>query len=528
MKSQAIAGTSALDPRNREIIHIKAATLQAQVKPRLAGYARVSSDSTDQLNSFSAQVRYYTKLIEENESWELVEVYADEGLTGVSTEKREDFNRMLADCRKGKIDRIITKSTSRFARNTMDTIRVIRELKSLGVSVYFEKEGIDTQSLTSENLLTLYAMFAQNESESISKNAKKGNRMRMERGAYVSSHVPYGYRLTNNLPEIYEPEAEVVRRIFSEYLMGRGTAEIAKGLTQDGIPRKDGGLRWRHQAVLLILQNERYIGDMLLQKHYNEDIIPYKQCHNSGELPQYYVKNSHEPIVDRIQFGLANILLDERGALVNIAPYNEYLLSRKIRCGVCGTAYRRKTTRSTTYWVCRQHDRDRTQCDSERITEEAVYGAFIRLYNRLKSNRDSILLPMRAQLERLQELKARSHPEINTLNRQIAQLSEQNHVMNGLLSDGILDSALFISQTDELARKIKALKITRAKLLEELDSDDTFEKTENLLEALDAGPDRLTEMDANLFGELVEKIIAKDSVSLEFILVNGLTLSERM
>ncbi len=528
MKSQAIAGTSTLDPRSREIIHIKAAEPQAQVKLRLAGYARVSSDSTDQRGSFSAQVRYYTRLIEENESWELVEVYADEGLTGVSTEKREDFNRMLYDCRKGKIDRIITKSTSRFARNTMDTISVIRELKSLGVSVYFEKESIDTQSLTSENLLTLYAMFAQNESENISKNAKKGNRMRMERGTYVSANAPYGYRLTNNLPEFYEPEAEVVRRIFLEYLMGHGTAEIAKGLTQDGIPRKDGVLRWRHQAVLLILRNERYIGDMLLQKHYNEDIIPYKQCHNRGELPQYYVKNSHEPIIDRIQFGLVNILLDERATKVNSAPYNEYILSRKIRCGVCGTAYRRKASSGTTYWVCRQHDRDRTQCTSERITEEAVYGAFIRLYNRLKHNRDSILLPMRAQLERLQELKARSHPKIGTLNRQIAQLSEQNHVMNGLLSDGILDSALFISQTDELARKIKALKITRAKLLEELDSNDMLEKTENLLEALDAGPDRLTEMDANLFGELVEKIIAKDSVSLEFILVNGLTLTERM
>lgn len=528
MKSQSIAGTSALDQRNREIFHIQGAAPQANLKLRLAGYARVSSDSTDQLNSFSVQVRYYTRLIEENESWELIEVYADEGLTGVSTDKRDDFNRMLADCRKGKIDRIITKSTSRFARNTMDTIRVIRELKSLGVSVYFEKEGIDTQSLTSENLLTLYAMFAQNESENISKNTKKGNRMRMESGAYVSSNVPYGYRLTDSLPQIYEPEAEVVRRIFSEYLMGRGTDEIAKGLTRDGIPRKDGGLPWRHQAVLLILRNERYIGDMLLQKHYNEDAIPYKQYHNRGELPQYYVKNSHEPIVDRIQFELTNILLDERSRLMNNAPPGEYPLSRKIRCGICGTAYRRKLTNNTIYWVCRQHDRDRVQCASERITEEAVCGAFIRLYNHLKKNRDQILLPMLSQLEKLQEQKTRSNPEISTLNKQIAHLSEQNHVMNGLLSDGILDSALFISQTDELARKLRALKNIKAKLMEEIDADDTLGKTQDLLDVLTAGPEHITEMDTALFGELVEKIIVRNNVSLDFVLINGLTLTERM
>jgi site-specific DNA recombinase len=179
MSSNKITETSALN-QQREIHKIKATQSQEHAKLMVAGYARVSSGSDDQLNSFSAQVRYYTRLIEENESWELTEVYADEGITGVSTEKREDFNRMLEDCRSGKIDRIITKSTSRFARYTLDTIRIIRELKDIGVTVLFEKENIDTATITSENLLTLYAMFAQEESVSISQNTKKGNRMRMQ------------------------------------------------------------------------------------------------------------------------------------------------------------------------------------------------------------------------------------------------------------------------------------------------------------------------------------------------------------
>lgn len=527
MNSMQVVGTSALHPQ-REIYKIEATMKQDVVKLRVAGYARVSSDSADQLNSFSAQVQYYTKLIERNESWELADIYADEGTTGVSTEKREDFNRMIEDCRRGKIDRIITKSTSRFARNTLDSIRIIRELKEIGVTVLFEKENIDTANLTSENLLTLYSLFAQEESLSISKNVKKGNRMRMRNGTYVSSNVPYGYRLTENLPQVYEPEAEVVRRIFSEYLSGVSTTKIAKRLTADDIPRKNGGTKWRHQAVLTILKNERYIGDMLLQKSYNEDVIPYRKRTNKGELPQYYVKNSHDPIISQIEFKLANILLKERGEGRQNVTYGKYLLSRKIQCAECGASYRRKCTNSTVYWVCRRHDEDKNLCSSQRITEDAISGAFIRLYNRLKQNYAIILQPMLPPLEKLQEIRTRGNPEINTLNKQIAELSERNHVMNGLLSKGILDSALFISQTDELNRSIRTLKQTKARLMEEEAADGLAEMTEELIEIIQNGPERIGQMEDNLFCDIVEKITASDSCTIDFILINGLTLRERL
>lgn len=526
MNTPQTLGTSALSSE-REIIKIKASITVETAKLRVAGYARVSSDSADQLNSFSAQVRYYTALIEKHDGWELTEVYADEAASGVSTEKRDDFNRMIADCKKGKIDRIITKSTSRFARNTLDSISAIRELKAMGVTVYFEKENLDTASLTSENLLTLYSLFAQEESISISKNCKKGVRMRMEKGTYVSSNPPYGYRLVDNQLEIYEPEAEVVRKIFTEYLGGMGCEGIAKMLMSEQVSFKNGSLKWRTQSIAYLIKNERYAGNMLLQKSYAEDAMPYRKQPNKGELPKYYVKNTHEPIVSPMEFELANILLTERSAAVN-KKRTEYPLSRKIKCKECGTAYRRKITNQIPYWVCRQHDNDKDLCSGERITEESLHNAFARLYNKLKRNYTIILLPLLGNLEKMQELKTRANPEISAINKQIADLSEQNHVMNGLLSKGILDSALFISQTDELNRKIQALKIAKARILEEQESDGTLDKTEDLIESIENGPDCISGMEETLFAELVEKITAHDTQTVEFTLINGLVLTERL
>ncbi len=530
MKTLETAGLSALGHPRREIIRIKATDAIGPAELRVAGYARVSSDSDDQLNSFSAQVRYYTKLIENKEGWLFVEVYADEGTTGVSTENRDDFNRMILDCRRGKIDRVITKSTSRFARNTLDTIRVIRELKEIGVTVLFEKEGIDTANVTSENLLTLYALFAQEESLSISKNCKKGVRMRMRSGTYVPSNPAYGYRLVDNQLEVYEPEAQVVRRIFSEYLAGRGIIEIARGLTADGVPRKDGKAKWHNPAISVILKNERYVGDMLMQKQYNEDALPYRERKNNGELPQYYVKNTHEPIISDIQFELANILLRERAEARGDIQYGQYPLGLKIRCGECGATYRRRVNNGKTYWVCRAHNEDKNLCDSKRIAEEAVYNAFIRLYNKLKQKYKGILLPILSQLEKLREMKARGNPELSSINKQIAELSEQNHVMNGLLSKGILDSALFISQSNELARKLHDLKVAKIRLLEDDETRDLIDKTEELIDVLESGPDYITEMDAALLGDMVESIVAGSSNSdtIDFVLLGGLRLTERL
>ncbi|MFI3202590.1 MAG: recombinase family protein, partial [Eubacteriales bacterium] len=439
----------------------------------------------------------------------------------------DDFNRMINDCRDGKIDRIVTKSTSRFSRNTLDSIATVRELKAIGVSVYFEKEGIDTDKLTGENLLTLYSLFAQEESESISRNVKKGKRIAMSKGEFVSSNAAYGYRLVEKELIIDEQEAEVVRRIFREYLQGRGTREIAKILTAENIPTKTGNKQWRKRVVSEILKNERYIGDMLFQKKYHEDTLPYKSRRNRGELPQYYTKNTHEAIVSRIEFEIVNILIRERASGVN-GEYGIYLLSRKISCKECGTTFRRKLNNGKIYWVCRAHDEDLAQCGSIGILENDICQAFIRMYNKLQTHRKDIIEPIITALGKLQECEQRGNEELKNINKRIAELSEQNHRMTGLMSSGILDSALFISKSDELKKQLKEVRQAKSKMLSNMKRDTSLVETEDLLEILEECPPHITEMNEEIFSSIVEKILAQDNQTIDFVLKNGLVLTERL
>lgn len=332
----------------REIIEIGATVPQVEKKVRVAAYARVSSDSEEQLHSFSSQVKYYTELVKENECWNWVGIYADEGISGISTTKRNEFLRLLEDCRDGKVDKIITKSVSRFARNTLDSVAALRELKSLGVSVLFEKEGLDTSRLSSENLITLYSNFAQEESLNISKNCKKGVRMRMQNGTYLISNPPYGYKLENGKMEVVEEQAEVIERIFEAYLQGKGCDEIGKQLSLEKIPRKDGQSKWNATAISYILKNEKYIGDSLWQKNFNQDVLPYKQVRNQGNLPRYYAKSTHEGIIPEIVFQLANILLEERGknvikTKIYVHFYRKYDARSVVRSTVIGKHERKST-----------------------------------------------------------------------------------------------------------------------------------------------------------------------------------------
>ena len=257
-------GSLALEQKKRKVITIEATEKSQDIKLRVAAYARVSSASDDQLNSFAAQNKYYTSLISAKDNWSMVDIYADEGITGTSVEKREDFKRLLADCRRGKIDRILVKSISRFARNTKECLESIRELKLLGVSIYFEKENIDTATMSGEMMTALFASFAQAESESISGNMRWSYQKRMQSGAYVPSSVPYGYTMIDGKMEIDVERARIVCEIFADYLSGLGCDTIAKSLSQHptaGVDRK-----WQRSTVSYILTTARYTGDSLWQK----------------------------------------------------------------------------------------------------------------------------------------------------------------------------------------------------------------------------------------------------------------------
>lgn len=260
-------GSMALREKQYRVITIEATEKPQNAKLRVAAYARVSSASDDQLNSFAAQNRHYSDLISSKDNWRMVDIYADEGITGTSAEKREDFQRLLADCRRGLIDRVLVKSISRFARNTKECLETIRELKSLGIGVYFEKENIDTATMSGEMMTALFASFAQAESESISGNMRWSYQRRMQSGSFITCKAPFGYRLREGKLEIEESEAEIVRLIFRRFLSGYSTTEIAAEISKRGIQTRDGNLHWQQTSISYILQNERYSGNALLQKN---------------------------------------------------------------------------------------------------------------------------------------------------------------------------------------------------------------------------------------------------------------------
>ncbi|MFR5005541.1 MAG: recombinase family protein [Oscillospiraceae bacterium] len=263
-----------------------------KTKLRVAAYARVSSDSEDQVNSYIAQVDFYSKYIAGKEEWEMVDIYADEGISGLEARNRDDFNRMMTDCREGKIDRVLCKSISRFARNTQEYIQFVRELLRLGISIHFEKENIDTGKMTSEQVAQIYGAFAQMESTNHSSNMRFSVRMRMEKGLFVPSSVPYGYRLAGRDLEIIPEEAEVVRRIFSAYLSGQGKDDIARELNQLGVDRGRNRGKWHPSTVAYILTNITYTGDMIWQK---------KLRHRYHSLPAGSKPRPEAPLLCRAQ-----------------------------------------------------------------------------------------------------------------------------------------------------------------------------------------------------------------------------------
>lgn len=301
---------------------------------RVAAYCRVSSDSEDQLHSYVSQIQYYTDLISGQPNWTLFDIYADERLTGTKTDKREDFMRLINDCRKGKIDRVLTKSVSRFARNTLDTIQYVRMIKEYGVSILFEAVQIDTACLSSEMLLLVSGARAPEESLSISKNQRMNCRTRMKDGTYIPGSTPYGYKLKEDGElEIIPEEAEIVRFIFDSYLSGIGRTKIADMLNEKGIPNRSKSKKWHCFTVDYILKNERYIGDAILQKSYTTETLPFRKLKNNGELTKHYVEDTNPPILSREKFEAVQARLKQNH--IDSRKAVQYPLTGKICCH-CG------------------------------------------------------------------------------------------------------------------------------------------------------------------------------------------------
>lgn len=347
-------------------------------KLRTCAYCRVSTNSADQLNSYATQVRYYTKTIQSRTDWEFVNIFADEGITGTRADKRTEFQKMIQLCQHKRIDQIITKSVSRFARNVPECLEYARTLRRQGIGIIFEENGINTLRMSDELMLSTFSAIAQEESVATSQRVKHMNRERMKRGEYLAGTTPYGYRNENRQLIIQEYEAEVVRWMFKSYLAGWSLSEIAQDLTSRKVPRQNGQTKWYAFTVQYILSNEKYMGDTLLQKSYKTDVIPFTKKKNNGELDQYYVSESHVPIVSKETYLATAALMAEKSEYYGRQhPTTPYPLTKKIRCSRCGAFYKRRTGKGYTVWSCSNHILNKENCDSKRHSETQIYGAFI-------------------------------------------------------------------------------------------------------------------------------------------------------
>ena len=503
----------------RKPIYIPATQPEAELSLRVAAYCRVSSDSDDQLNSFAAQQNHYYDYIHSHDHWELAEIYADEGITGTAAKKRDDFQRMLADCRKGRIDKILVKSISRFARNTTDCLEALRELKALGVSVYFEEQNIDTKMVSSEMMTAVIAACAQAESESISKNMRWSVIRRMRTGAYISSSVPYGYRLNGKLLTIHEGEASVVRHIFRAYLEGQTPREIAEMMTLKGNTDRE----WRASTIRYILRNERYTGNAMLQKTYTTEILPYRRKINKGEHEQYFVEGYNPPIIEKEIFEAVQKLFQERYKLRASKP-GEHPLTGVVECGVCGSPCMVRYNKGNSYVSCRTHGQNAAQCDIKPVRVGTIYQAFLRLHHNLIHHSEILSLYMK-QLHVIHSRQMLWGSDIIALNTRISEILNQTHTLTLLNKQGLVDPDMYITTSNQLAEQLRKAKQEKEKLLDK-GRINIIEQTQMIMDVLADYPDTLDEFNEELFCELIDRIIVDSNIKIRFRLKNGLELPE--
>jgi len=508
--------------------------MQLQPQKRVCAYCRVSTDSREQQNSFIAQTAYYEELIGKRSDWEYVGIYADEARSGTKLQKRDDFLRMMKDCEAGKIDMIITKSVTRFARNTVDSIKAIRKLKLLGIAVFFEKENINTLFESSEMLLTILSSLAQGEAESISTNNKWAAIKRFQDGSFKIGTPALGYvKDTNGELVIDEQEVETVRYIFKQYLNGKGSYAIARELTEKGIQTIRSAEKWSDGVVKEILLNPIYTGNLILQKTFTTEGVPFKRKRNKGELPQYFISENHEPIISMEEAEAVKEIYEYRRKQMKtdgIKSQNRYAYSSKIVCGECGKVFRRQKIYigkpyEKVQWCCIQHIEDKEKCSMIAIREDIIQNAFTSMWNKLSSNYIEILSPL---LESLKRLRAdeQQEKEIGECSDKIMELSKQSHILSGVAAKGYLDSAIFIEKQTALQIELDAMRKKRKALLDDNGFENEIFYTEQLMGLLESHPGIQDTYREDLFLQTVEQIVIREGKIVIFRLKNRLELLE--
>ena len=536
-----MTGTAITAPSNMRIVMIPAKAPEEIKKAakclRVAAYCRVSTDDKEQKTSYEAQIQYYTNKINKNPDWQMAGIFADEGITGTQAKKRPQFLKMIRLCRQGKIDVILTKSLSRFARNTVDSLNYIRELKMLGIAVISEKENINTLTAESEMLITIMSCFAQAESESISKNVSWGVRQ-----SFKSGNVPIQYKKLlgykkgeNDLPEIIPEEAEIVKDIFRSYLDGMSLRQIADSLNSRGIKTKHKQTVWQTEVVKSILVNEKYTGDALLQKTYITDCITKKSRKNNGELPMYLVKNHHEPIISRADFNRVQEEMARRSAKRSIADkltkteqgkYSaKYALSELLICGECGSHYRRVTWTAKGFkeikWRCiNRIQYGKKKCHSSpTVDEQSLHRAIVSAINEFCKVKDDVAKALRDSITEVLD------PNLNgSVQAAQQRIDELAHNIDELIKLATVPETASTAMADieKFSEEMKTLReFIETEKAKQLTAQRGSAELDVILERLENEDFTMTEYDDVAVRQLIEKVTVESKYTITVTFKGG-------
>jgi len=506
------------------------------IKKKVAAYARVSTDSDEQSTSYDAQVNFYTNFIQAKEEWEFVKVYADEGISGTNTKKRVQFNQMIQDALDGKIDMIITKSISRFARNTVDTITNVRKLSAKGIDVFFEKENLHSMGAQGEMMLTILASLAQEESRSISQNVTMGKRWGFKEGRVSFAYKRFlGFKKTINGFEIIPEEAELVRYIYREFLIkGRTSTSIATELNELKIPTpsKEKDAIWRGNNIMSILTNEKYKGDALLQKKYITDFLEHKLVKNEGQIPQYYVQGCLPKIIETEEWDMVQTEIERRkryqGSYTGKNPF-----ATKLVCADCGGFYGQKVWHSTdkyrkTIYQCNsKFDKSHEKCQTPIVTEEQVKSLFVKAYNELLSKKSNIIedsIEIKNLLGDTTELDS-------IIEEQAAELEIVGELVDKLVKSNCnkaQDQEEYLKKYNELSKRFETAK----KKLEDAQKEKSYKngqslRLEGFIERLKESKEFITEWDSEIWNLMLNESLVNRDGSITFKFKNGTEITEK-
>lgn len=499
----------------------------AVVKRKVAGYARVSTEQEEQQTSYEAQVDYYTKYIKKHGEWEFVKVYTDEGISATNTKHRDGFNQMISDALDGKIDLIITKSVSRFARNTVDSLSTIRKLKEHNVECYFEKEQIWTFDGKGELLITIMSSLAQEESRSISENVTWGHRKRMADGKVSLPYSSFlGYKKgADGLPEIVPEEAEIIRFIYRSYLEGMTAYSICRELMKRGIPSPSGKEKWHASTIESILKNEKYKGSALLQKSFTTDFLTKKKKVNEGEVPQYYIEESHAPIINPEDFEQVQLEMARRKKLGKQYSGTQ-IFAAKLVCADCGCFFGSKIWHSTSkyrrvIWQCNNKFKGQQLCSTPHLYEDEIKQRFINAFSIFFQGKDMILETVQILIENLSDTSALD----TKIEKAIQEMENtatlnQMHIHNNIVT--AKNKETFDKRHDELVQQYESQKAVYEKLMQKKsDRQNKIKQLQQLVLQLEKADAPIDTFDENLWRIMIDKVTVFHDNKMIFQFLDG-------